>query len=189
MSWITNTETQDCERVPQLFSEWMDYYDANGIKVIESISVHLRRRSSGRNWVYIDSDHVHVNGLCSTEVMARFAALDFLNQLPGERALLAQPLVLDPHVRVIQEHVVTDEGPRLAANRLEYRGGLRYSADLDANVMRMLMGCASEQPLGVVLEELAGRLGLDVSRVQQSALPVARHLIERGFLTPTRGAK
>ena len=109
-------------------------------------------------------------------IAQRFAALDVLHDALDERALLRHRFALSPSVRVVQEHAVTEQGLKLAANRLEFRGGLRYSANLDANVMRMLVDCDGLHPLSTVLQRLAEQLGLDVARAGEIALPVVRHL-------------
>lgn len=182
MQWITTTETQNEVEVPRLFDDWMAFYEANGIDQIAYLAVHLRRRSASRNWVFVDTDEVRIAGPCGSQIEDRFAALDFLNGLPEDRALLQHRLILDSHARILQEHIMTEGGPRLAANRLEMRGSLRFSANLDGNVTRMLVGCDGTQPLSAICEDLAKQLELETRRVEQVALPVVRHLIQRGFV-------
>ena len=182
MTWITSTGSQDVTIVPRLFDEWMDYYDQQQIEEVSYFLVNLRRRSGTANWTHIDEEGVTIAGECGDVIQGRFELLDYLAESPSDDTLLNERLILDPHVRMVQEHVMTGEGPRVTQNRLEKRGGLRHSAQLDVNVMRFLVYCDGQQPLRALLTDLATTLGIEPHRVTEIALPVVRHLLERGFL-------
>ena len=186
MTWITTTESQDAEIVPRLFDEWMDYYEGEQIEEVLYFLVNLRRRDGASHWTHIDEESVKIAGACGDGICERFALLEFLNELPAVDALLDEHLTLAPHSRLVQEHVMTAEGPRVSGNRLEMRGGLRHSAQLDVNVMRLLTYCDGQQPLRSLLAALAEAIGIEEDRMTHAALPVVRHLIERGFVGPAR---
>lgn len=186
MTWITTTESQDVTVVPRLFDEWMEYYQQQQIEQVSYLLINLRRRSGVSNHTCIDEDEVKIVGECGDSIQSRFAVLDYLAELPSLAALLDECLMLHPSARLVQEHRMSAEGPNVAENRLEMRGGLRYSARLDANVVRLLVYCDGQQPLRAILAGLADSLGLQPDRVAQIALPIVRHLIERGFLIPAR---
>ncbi len=186
MTWITTTESQDVTVVPRLFDEWMEYYQQQQIEQVSYLLINLRRRSGSPNRTYIDEEEVRIAGQCGDSIQSRFALLDYLAELPFAAAFLDECLMLHPSARLVQEHVMSAEGPNVAENRLEMRGGLRYSARLDANVVRLLVYCDGQQPLRAILAGLADSLGLEPDRVVQIALPIVRHLIERGFLIPAQ---
>jgi hypothetical protein len=184
MNWITTTESQDAAVVPKLFQQWMDDYAAQEITEVSYLLINLRRRAASSHWSYVDEEGVQIAGPCGDAIVQRFALLDLLHLSPGDDAVLDQPWRLHPDARLIQEHVMTTDGPRVAHNQLEMRGTLRHSAHLDVNVLRLLAACDGQQTLRVLLDEMASTLDIDRQRVVQVALPVVRHLIERGFLLP-----
>jgi protein-L-isoaspartate O-methyltransferase len=184
MDWITATESQEVAVVPALFNEWMDYYDREGIAAVRFLLVTMRRRDGAVNWTHIDDDGSKIVDGAGDKILARFKLLDFLANTHDETSLLAENLALNEDVRLIQEHVMTAEGPRVRKNGLETHVGLRQSAQLDANVMRFLVYCDGQRPLREALKKLSQMLGIKDTHVHQIALPVVRHLIERGFLAP-----
>jgi hypothetical protein len=186
MTWITTTESQDVMVVPRMFDEWMDYYERQQIEQISYLLINLRRRSGASNWTYIDEEEVLIAGECGDSIQSRFALFDYLADLPSDEALLDDCLVLAPRARLVQEHAMTTEGPKVAENRLEMRGGLRHLAKLDVHVMRLLVYCDGQQPLRALLTSLAEALDIELDRMVQIAMPVVRHLLERGFLQLTR---
>jgi hypothetical protein len=186
MTWITATEFQEVTTVPRIFNEWMEYYEREQIEQISYLLINLRRRSGVSNRIYLDEEEVRIAGECGDSIQSRFALLDYLAELQSDAAILDECLMLAPSARLVQEHVMSAEGPKVTENRLEMRGGLRYSAQLDANVMRLLVDCDGQQPLRAILAGLADSLGLEPDRVAQIALPIVHHLIERGFLIPAR---
>jgi hypothetical protein len=186
MTWITTTESQDAEVVPRLFNEWMEYYEQQRIEEVNYLLINLRRRGGASNWTHIDEEEVRIAGECGDAIQTRFALLDYLAELPSAAALMDERLMLAPSARLVQEHLMSDEGPKVTENRLEMRSGLRHSAKLDANVVRLLVYCDRQQPLRELLAGLASRLELEPDRVAQIALPLVRRLIERGFLLPAR---
>lgn len=188
MAWVTSTESQDPAAVPRLFGEWMDYYEREGIEQIRYLLVTLRRRDASANWTYVDDETVAVAAECGEAIRGRFALLDYLAALPGDEALLDEHLVLAPEARLLQEHVMTAEGPKVAHNRLEMRGGLRRTAELDVNVVRLLVYCDPQRPLWALLAGMAEGLGVAPDGVVRIALPVVRRLIECGFLKPASPA-
>jgi hypothetical protein len=189
MNWITATESQDTGIVPGLFKEWMDYYEREQIEEVIYFHVSLRRRDSVANWIHVDKAGVKIVSDCGWSILDRFANLDWLAGMPADKALLGKHLVLTPDARLVQEHVMTAEGPKVAENRMEMRGGLRHYAQLDVHVVRLLVYCDGSQPLQDLLSGAAEALGISTNRMVQAALPVVRHLMERGFLQPSKSSR
>ena len=184
MNWITTTESQDAAVVPALFAEWMEDYASQGITEVSYLLVNLRRRSGPSNWVHVDDEGAKIAGPCGDAIAERFALLDCLGTLSSDDAVQDRRWRLHPDARLVQEHVMTNDGPRVVHNQLDMRGALRHFAGLDVNVLRLLAGCDGQQPLSTLLDGMAETLGIERQRVTQVALPVVRHLIERGFLLP-----
>ncbi|MCL4201917.1 MAG: methyltransferase [Pirellulaceae bacterium] len=184
MNWITTTESQDAAVVPGLFAQWMEDYARLGITEVSYLLVNLRRRSGPSHWFHVDDEGAKIAGPCGDAIAERFALLDGLARLDSDDAIQARCWRLHPEARLVQEHVMTDDGPRVVHNQLDMRGTLRHFAGLDVNVLRLLVGCDGQQPLRSLLDGMAEALGMERQRVTQVALPVVRHLIERGFLLP-----
>jgi hypothetical protein len=186
MSWITTTESQDVTVVPKMFDEWMEFYEREQIERISFVHVTMRRGGSGTNWTHVDEKELKIVGECGDLIRRRFEILDFLAALAGDEALLDERVMLAPQVRLVQEHVMTGEGPRVAANQLEMRGGFRHAVQLDVNLTRLLVYCDGQQPLRNLLGDIAQSLDADLDRIVQIALPAVRHLLERGILIPIK---
>ena len=182
MMWIVATESQNPREVPAIFERWMAFYEQQAIEDMVYVLIILRRRDAGDTWCVVDREVTSIAGSCGAELTQRLATLAILHHLHDEADLLREHVRLNPTVRIVQEHAMTPDGPRVVANRLETRGGLRTSAQLDARVMRLLVCCDGQEPLGAILAGMADELGLTVDRVAQVAVPVVRHLLERGFL-------
>jgi hypothetical protein len=186
MNWITTTESQDATVVPRMFDEWMEFYENEQIEKISYLLVTLRKRENVRNWIHIDDEPVLIADACGDAIRRRITLIDFLKDVPSYEALLSEPLKLDADARLVQEHLMADDGPHVTSSRCEMVGGIRHSARLDVHVTRLLTYCDGKHPLGQLLDGMAEMLQIDVQRVIEIALPAVRHLIERGILIPSR---
>ena len=184
MSWITSTESQDIGIVPQMFTDWMDYYEAEGIDKISYLSINLRKRRCGNNWTYLDEEPVFIAGECGDILEKRFALQDFLLSLSTEKDLLNTKLVLASEVKLIQSHTMTDNGPKVCDNRLEIISGLRQAAHLDVHVLRLLTYCDGTRTLTALMHMLCEAVGIEFDYAVKIGLPVIRLLINRGYLHP-----
>jgi hypothetical protein len=189
MEWITTTETQNPVEVSKLFTHWMDYYEKEQIEEVSYLQISMQRRPGGNNWTFIDDQPVKIAGECGKVIERRFQLLGFLNNLPSDEALLDERFVVESRARLVQEHVMQADGPKVTANHLEMRGGLQYVVNLDVHVTRLLAYCDGQAPLRKLLNAMASDLNADVDRVISIALPAVQHLVERGILlTLPRGS-
>ena len=184
MSWITSTESQDVTIVPQMFTHWMDYYEAEGIDKISYLSINLRKRKCENNWTYLDEEPVLIAGECGDILEKRFALQDFLLSLTTEKDLLNTKLVLASEVKLIQSHTMTENGPKVCDNTLETTSGLRQSAHLDVHVLRLLTYCDGTRTLTALMHMLSEAVGITFDHAVKIGLPVIRLLINRGYLHP-----
>ncbi|MGP0066099.1 MAG: methyltransferase [Isosphaeraceae bacterium] len=193
--WIIHAQTWDPgdyaydwfpqgdDSIQERFDRWMAYYDRQGIQAIDGGLINLRRRTSGRNWIQVDTDRRlnHPNG---TGISVGFAARDLLEGVGGDRGLLDLRLACQPELRLSQRLRPVDSGWSIDQARCVLGDGLRFEGEVNPLVFHLLTLCRGRQPLSAVLEQVAARLGEDPSAIAPAALEAARSLVEQGFLWP-----
>jgi hypothetical protein len=113
------------------------------------------------------------------QIGAHFAALDVL-----ETDLLDARLRLRDDVRLHQVARRTDEGWVADAQILQQEAGLRWSGGVDVYGATLLAGCDGTRRLRELVGVLAASAGLAEGEAGEQVVPVARRLVEQGFLAP-----
>jgi predicted RNA methylase len=171
------------DAIQERFDRWMAYYDRQGIEAIDGGLINLRRRTSGRNWIQVDTDRRlnHPNG---TGIAVGFAARDLLEGIGGDRGLLELRLVCQPELRLSQRLQPVDSGWSIDQAHCVLGDGLRFEGELNPMVFHLLTLCRGHQPLSAVLAQVATRVGQDPESFLPVGLEAARSLVEQGFLWP-----
>ena len=110
----------------------MTYYEEQQIEAVDVGLITLRRRSSARNWMRVDSDGDpdHYSG---AEYLAGFAGRDLVDRLDDDRALLDLELMCRPDLQVSQRLKVSESGWRVDHAELSLGAGLALSRRIHAD--------------------------------------------------------
>ena len=166
---------------------WLDYYQELGVATIVTGAVTLRRRPAP-NWLRADEFPDGAPTMDTDATLRLFEAQDFLFALASDEQMLGRAFEtvqahrLDRTLRRRDGQYETDK------TTLVLEEGLRSTVNIDAHTVRLLNFCDGTRPLKEFVSELAADLGMTPERTAEEALPVARRLIELGFLLPTNGS-
>ncbi len=179
-TWIERDDRSP-DAFARAFSEWMDYYEREGIESIVSGVISLRRRA-GAPWFWVDDAPPSMSFPCGDDVAAGFDRRDLLTELADDAALLEARLVLSPDVRLHQQLRPVDGAWEAVAAEVRRSSGLEYAGSIDAQGAALLVGCDGRRPLRDLVTGLARSVGADPTDVAPAALGIVRRLIAQGFL-------
>jgi hypothetical protein len=185
--WIRQTERHELERSPQIFEDWMRYYERNGIEAVSAGLVCLRRASGRPNWVRFDDAPPKMFGPIGEDVARGFETYTLL-AAADDAALLASRPRVDPHLRMEQQCEPAEGGWRVTEVTLARTVGLAHKGRADPYVAKLLAQCTGERPLGQLVAELAAEVNRTPAEMTPVVLGVVRQLMEQGFLAPAGGA-
>ena len=191
-AWVARFETWDVaayaqtwvrqsQQSPQLFEEWMAYYQQNGIEAVSLGLITLRRKSARQNWVRIEDGRPA--DLSGDIVATGFAARDLL-ETTDDPALMATRLCVAPDVRLDQRCSPQDATWRVIESTLCRTTGAAHRGNADPYIAKLIAGCTGDRTLAELVGELAAGLGRAPADVAPAALGVVRQLILQGFLLP-----
>jgi hypothetical protein len=184
LNWIEQTEVNHRDRLSQLYDEWMDYFEREGIEAITYGLVSMRRRA-GANWVRFVKVPRGSAAPDGEHVLRRFQMQDFLESAADDRALLDGRFQLAPEVRIEQHYAAKDAGFAAMKTRLHLaRDPEFYTMEADGTVARFVLSYSAPRLLRDVLDEMAASMGIAPAEVVPGGLAVARRLIENGYLRP-----
>ena len=181
--WLRQTEKHHLEKSPQLFEEWMGYYQRNGIEAVSAGLITIRRRSGARNWVRIEDAPPKMFGPVGEDVARGFEVRTFLEEA-GDEVLLRARLRIDPEVRLQQQCEPGDDGWRIVESTLSRAAGFAHRGRADPYVARLLCACTGTRPMRELIDDLAKEVGRSSAEVGPPVLGVARQLVQQGFLAP-----
>ncbi len=184
MRWIVSTETQDVDRLPDLYQQWMDYYRAQKIEAVSYLLITLRRREHRHNWTHIDGTPRRIAGPCSAELLATLALRDSCGPVADDQVLLDKRLRLAADVQIEQRRAMTSEGLRVVETRLEKTGGSQFAMRVEPKVAGFIARCDSTRSVRTILAEMASALGDDDEFVRDKGIGIIRSLMDRGILLP-----
>ena len=166
-------------------SRWLNYYRELGVATIVTGAVTLRQRGAA-NWLRADEFPDGAPTMETEATMRLFEAQDFLSTGPSDEEMLGQAfMVVDAH-RLDRTLRRRDGDYGVEKTALVLEEGLRSTVNIDAHTVRLLTFCDGTRQLREFVAELAADLGMTQERTAEEALPVARRLIELGFLLPAR---
>lgn len=185
INWIEQTEVDPRARLPELYDEWMGYYDREGIEAITygMISMRRRRGASWTRFVKVPKGSPAPGG---AHVLRRFQMQDFLESVPDDGALLDERFRLAPDVRVEQHYAPKEDAFAAVKTRLHLaRDPEFYSMEADATVARLVISYHGERRLREVLTDMAAAMRVDPGELIPGGLGVVRRLVEAGYLLPS----
>ena len=184
MTWIVGTESHDLDKVPDIYQQWMDYYDEEKIEAVSYLLVTMRRNDTGRNWTHIDDVPRKITGPCSEELLKTFALQDNYGPLGADAGLLETSPRLAADVHIQQEHAMGAEGLQAVGTRLCKTGGSQYTMHVEPYIGSLAARFDGRRSVRDVLSEMALVFGQRVESIQDQGLAIVSSLLDRGILEP-----
>lgn len=184
MNWIQQTESNHRARLPELYDEWMRYFDAQGIEAVTYGLVTLRRASGRANWARFVKVPKGSSAPGGEPVLRRFRLQDYLEALPDDRALLDETFRLAPDARIEQHYAAGDGGFSVASTRLHLARDSYYTMEADPTVAALILSYRGRRRLRDVLGDMAAAMKLDFDHLLPGGLTITRRLVEHGYLLP-----
>ena len=181
--WLRLDATIDPDSLAKRYDQWMAYYERQGIEGIDCGLITLRRRSEGPNWIRFDTSRRlnHPNGL---GIQVGFAARDLLDGLKSDRELLGLRLRARSELRLTQSLRPIDSGWMVDDAKCILGDGLRFEGEVNQAIFHLLTLCRGQQPLAVVFQQVAARLGQSPDAILAPCVEAIRSLVDQGFLWP-----
>ncbi|MCP5420752.1 MAG: class I SAM-dependent methyltransferase [Gammaproteobacteria bacterium] len=186
-SWIGTTESESETRFKEIYDEWMDYYQREGIEAVSYGVITLRRASGKANWQCLE-EVSQMAGSCGDAIARFFQSQDFLRSAADKQSILDTRFRCSPDVRFEQHFQPSAEGWEIVSARVRLSQGFCYSNDINVHVANMLARCNGERTLRDLLGELAATVNVELQPLIDQALPFVRHLVHQGFLSPGTAA-
>jgi hypothetical protein len=178
--WIRESELGAPQMSAERFASWLAYYERERIEGLSNGWITLRKAGGRPNWFRCD-DAPELLPPCGEAIARGFAARDFLQRASRDETLLEARLRVAPEVCSEQELQPSSSGWTATARRLRLTQGLAYAGEVDANLLALVGRCNGDQPLRVLLDELARTLGWPRADIAPTCLEVVRRLVEAGF--------
>lgn len=195
-AWILKVHTEDpadyalsqiavtagpSQRDDEVYDEHVGYYRERDVRAIHSGIIALRRRS-GQNWRMLEEFADIPREPFGSDVLAIFAAQDFLNSHLHDEQILSQKLRLSPSCRLEQffRHAEGQWQPTSLTLRLTQ--GFPFFVTLESGVAGLLSACDGSRTAREVIHEFARQVDAPLETVQTECVKILRRLIERGFV-------
>jgi len=183
--WLRSCLGPGCPEYGDRLDEWAAYYERTGAARISAGAMILRRRNAHSNWFSARRlGSVRCVGPCGGQIERMFAAEDLLAEVKDEHQLLHRRFRLGDDHELTHEFRASDGRWMLTRQTLSNRTGIPFSGDLDIVVAEMLARCDGRNTLDDAIASAAGRMDLEVEKLQPACLAVVRKLLQSGFLHP-----
>jgi methylase of polypeptide subunit release factors len=184
-AWLRPLGESDPDRYTEALDRWLAYLTGLQIEAVGYGAVVLRRREGGDNWIRTDPLPLDRLEPAGEHTLRVFAAQDALRHLDDD-GLLDLTLALTESHRLKQTLVI--RGSLVVESQtLELTEGVRFAVGVDRHTVSLLPHFDGRRPLREVLALARGTFELgseEQERFVAAALPVARRLLELGFLEP-----
>jgi hypothetical protein len=184
MTWIVGTESHDPDKVPDIYQQWLDYFDREQIEAFSYLLITMRRTDARRNWTRIDDVPRHIAGPCSEELLKAFALQDNWGPLGTDAVLLETAPRLAADVHIEQEHAMGAEGLQAVGTRLCKTGGSQFTMRVEPHIGSLAARFDGRRSVRDVLSEMARAFGQSAETMQNQGLAIVRSLLSRGILEP-----
>ena len=182
MRWILASESQDPDFVPQLYDEWMDYFERERIEAVSDLLLTMRR-SDGPHWLRIDDAPAQILNSSADEIRHYFDHHHLYESMNVDDSLMKLRLVLAPDAWIQQDFRVAagESNIQLTLQRHRVHSS---RAELDESVFRLLSRCTGQQTVAELITAAAAERSLDIPQVVGPILKTVHNLVERGMLIP-----
>lgn len=184
--WLKDAGLHGAADYPRRYDTWLSWLDEQGVEAIGFGWINLRRRiSTGstdeRATVRFDEWPYDVEQPVAPAIAAWGDAVDLLDALPSDEALLARRLVVRSDVQ--QETVGLPGEPDPEAVVLRQQRGLRRARKADTVEAALVGACDGELTVGQILDAVAQLLDAEPAATRAAYTSVVRELVAEGFLT------
>jgi SAM-dependent methyltransferase len=182
--WVRDTEHETDEASARLFSEWISYYESEGVEAISTGLIAMRRAPGRANWIRIEDLPEGSGGPVGGAVALGFQLHDSLQRVRADEAMLSARLRVSPLVRLEDVCTPSSGAWRVAAARILIAGGIKYSSPVDLRLAGLIARCDGQRTVRELVVELAAATDSDLEKITPNCLSLLRELVERGLLLP-----
>lgn len=185
LTWV-NVGRHGAPGEPARLEEWLSYYREQRIRSIGAGIVTMKKRAGGPGWFRAFDGPPSVIGPCGDAVLSRMEALDFLQRVAEDEALMASVFKASPDARLVQECEPSPAGWAQVAAHVRIREGLAYVEEVDTYVAELIAACDGERTLRRAIDRALARLGEEPGSEPVETADIVRQLVDEGFLVPVR---
>lgn len=178
--WLKDAGLHGTAEYTRRYDAWLAWFEEQGVEGVGFGWLNLRRTDRDEPVLRLEEWPYEVEQPLGPEV-ADWAARTDLERALDDETLLAAHLVTRPDVRQETFGPPGAEDPERIV--LRQQRGLRRARKADTVEAGLVGACDGDLSVGQVLDALATLLGSDPAAVRQAYLPVARELLDEGFLT------
>ncbi|WP_109507872.1 DUF7059 domain-containing protein [Nocardioides speluncae] len=180
--WLKDAGRHGADDYPRRYDTWLSWLDEQGVEAVGFGWINLRRRagSGGTPTVRFDEWPYDVEHPVAPTIAAWGDAVDLLDALPTNEALLASRLVVRPDVQ--QETVGVPGAADPEAVVLRQQRGLRRARKADTIEAALVGTCDGELTVGQILDAVAQLLDAEPAATRTAYTSVVRELVAEGFL-------
>jgi hypothetical protein len=177
-AWITPGD----RKFEQTLQQWLTYYRDSEIESITTASVLLRRRSGGKNWVFVEELSHGVVDPITPHMLRVFEGRTLLSEPDAEQRLLSERLRMTPDHRLEQYLAYEDSRYAMKLMQLRLTQGLPLWGSVDEISLHLLSRCDGNRTLGEAIRDLAGKVDMEPGRITAPVLALVTKLLGLGFL-------
>lgn len=176
--WLADAGLAGAPEYHRRYAEWLDYFDAAGIRGVGMGWLALRASGRGEPVVRIEEWPHAVH----QPVGAAFA--DFFAAVPASRLPDADVLARSwrLHPGVVQETIGRPGAADPQHIVLRQQFGFGRAVEAGTALAAVVGACDGDLPLGVLVGAVAGLLDVDPDDLAADVLPQVRRLVEEGYL-------
>ncbi|HEY9473355.1 MAG TPA: methyltransferase [Mycobacteriales bacterium] len=179
--WLRDSQEDTLPDYERRYADWLDWLCAREVEAVGFGLVTMRATGAADPVVRVEEVRQQVNQPVAGPIADWFDRQERLRAMPD---LLDAQLRAAPDV-VLEQVASPDQGWRVDVQRLHLTGGMRWQGEVDQLAASLVAGCDGQVRLRDQFALLAAAYGYPPEELVETALPVVRHLVERGFLLPT----
>jgi methylase of polypeptide subunit release factors len=171
------------EHDPRRVAAWLDWFDAQKVEAIGFGLVSARHAGHDAPVVRVETLRQQLPHPFGAHVNAWFARQDWMRYATAGDLLDARYRAADG-LRLHQEATVGPEGWDVVRQNLVQTTGLGWSEEIDPVLVALIGGCDGTVPLRDQVAVLAAAYDTPAGTLEQMAVILVAHLIERAFIEP-----
>jgi len=183
-NWLRHTERLEADDLEGRFTDWLAYYDKQGIDTIGGGVITMRRTGGRDNWFRADDGVEKLYGQGGEYITGVFEAQDFLERTADDGELSATCFVASADLRIAQEKGPSPDGWTIELLDVYLRRGLFQKGKIDPYVERLLMQCDGTRPLHDLVADMASQMGVGTADIESAVHTLVRDFVGRRFLLP-----
>ncbi|HEX5496479.1 MAG TPA: methyltransferase [Mycobacteriales bacterium] len=176
--WLRDSHEDTNPDHERRYAEWLDWMDGHEVEAVGFGMVTMRAAGAADPVVRVEEVRQQVVQPVAGPIADWFGRQDRLRAVPD---LLDARLRVAPDV-VLEQVASPAGGWQVDVQRLHLTSGMRWQGEVDQLAASLVAGCDGVVRLRDQLALLAAAYGYRQDDLAGTALPVVRHLVERGFL-------